>query len=77
MKVYKSRRSGRVYSEPISIDGVLYIEILYAMPGDPLKKGEIIQWWDHWFPPGYMTELEGEQAEQAISGATREQLGIY
>jgi hypothetical protein len=55
--LYKSERSGRVYSDPIDIDGDIYLEIIKSPEIDPLKSGDIIKWWEPSFPPFYFKEI--------------------
>lgn len=66
MRVYKSKRSGRVYGEPVVVDGVILAEVVWADPFDPIKAGEIIPW--DTFPKVWMVLLDGEAAKDALQG---------
>lgn len=72
--LYKSPRSGRVYGEPVEIDGALYVEILYAPGGTLLPAGEVVRWWEPTFPPGYMRAVPPELEAKALAGGEMREL---
>lgn len=38
--MWYSNRSGRVYSDPVEIDGLIYVDIIVLGPNDPIKPDE-------------------------------------